>query len=63
MTQEATVICTYRVRKGQEEAFQVLLDRHWPTLRDLGLATEEPAQAFLGRDSEGRPTFTDKGVP
>lgn len=56
---EATVICTYRVRSGQEEAFRALLERHWPTLRELGLATAEPPQVFLGRDSEGRPTITE----
>ena len=30
-----TVICLYRVRAGSEDAFQGLLGRHWPTLREL----------------------------
>lgn len=43
-----TVICTYRVKPGREKAFLDLLARHWPTLRRLGLATEEPARVFRG---------------
>jgi len=35
----ATVICTYRVQIGKEEAFMKLLARHWPTLNRLGLVT------------------------
>ena len=35
----ATVMCTYRVQAGKEEAFKALLSRHWPTLNKLGLGS------------------------
>ncbi len=43
-----TVICTYRVRAGEEGTFQDLLRRHWATLRRLGLVTEQEALVFRG---------------
>lgn len=53
----ATVICHYRVRSGQEPAFTALLERHWPALRRLGLATAEPSRVYRGADAKGRPMF------
>ena len=53
----ATVICHYRVRAGQEKAFEALLERHWPSLRRLGLATDEPSRVYRGADGEGRPLY------
>jgi hypothetical protein len=53
----ATVICHYRVRSGQEQAFEALLERHWPALRRLGLATAEPSRVYRGADEKGRPLF------
>ena len=58
MPSPATVICTYRVKSGSEDAFRALLDKHWPTLRDVGLATDDPPLVFLGRDASG-PVFTE----
>ena len=43
---ENTMICTYRVREGCKDQFLKLLKQHWETLRDAGLATEEPAVHF-----------------
>ena len=54
-----TVMCTYRVRTGKEDAFLELLQRHWPTLRQNDLATTSPAQVFRGTDSKGRPYFVE----
>jgi hypothetical protein len=36
-----TVICTYRVRAGAEDAFRKLLAEHWATLSELGFVTDE----------------------
>jgi len=36
--------------------FRGLLDRHWPTLRRLGLATDTPEQLFVS-DADGQPTI------
>ena len=41
-----TVMATYRVIPAQEDAFRALLQRHVPTLRELGLAAETPVQIF-----------------
>lgn len=43
---EHTVICTYRVREDSRERFVELLRRHWPTLREAGLASDVPALHF-----------------
>lgn len=40
------VVCTYRVRAGQEADFERLLARHSPTLRGLGLITGFPTSAL-----------------
>jgi hypothetical protein len=49
---EQTVICTYRVKSGNESAFLELVEKHWPTLHDLGFVTDEPARVLrrLGSD-------------
>jgi len=50
---EVTVICTYRVKQGEENGFENLLKQHWPTLRNFGLATEEAPMLFRGKDNYG----------
>ncbi len=53
-----TVICHYRVRSGNEEAFEALLQAHWPTLKRLGLVTEQPSQHFRGKEQDnGQPIY------
>jgi len=47
------VVCTYRVKAGNEDAFTALLERHWPTLRELDLVTAEPPQHFRGFEQDG----------
>ena len=54
-----TVICTYRVRPSQDEAFREQLSRHWPTLRGLGMVTDTPPSLFQGRDAKERPFFVE----
>jgi hypothetical protein len=39
-----TVICTYRVRAGEEERFRRLLDQHWTLLHHLGFVTDARSQ-------------------
>ena len=53
------VICTYRVKEGEEAKFIDLLQRHWPTLKGQGLTTEEPAQVFRGKDESGKTYFVE----
>ncbi|MHC4934387.1 MAG: hypothetical protein ACYTGV_19615, partial [Planctomycetota bacterium] len=54
-----TVICTYRIQAGKEEAFLELLKIHWPTLQRLGLATDEAARVFRGRDADEKTFFVE----
>jgi hypothetical protein len=54
-----TVICLYRVRAGNEERFVELLSRHWPTLKRLGLATDQPPRHFRGAEHDGAPLFVE----
>lgn len=54
---EQTVICRYLVRPDAEIAFRQLLDRHWPTLHELGFTTSEPAVVY--RSLEDRPEYVE----
>ena len=52
------VICQYRVAPGNEEKFEALLARHWPTLFALGLVSEVPSQQFKGVEQDnGQPIY------
>ena len=53
------MLCTYRVKDGKEADFLRLLEKHWPTLRNVGLATDEPAQVFRSKDKAGKPVFIE----
>ena len=53
-----TVICTYRVKADADDRFLDLLRRHWPTLHELGVVTDEPAR-LLRRVGDGPPTFVE----
>ena len=53
-----TVICHYRVARGNETKFEALLRRHWPTLHSLGLVTDVPSQQFCGEEQDnGHPIY------
>lgn len=43
-----TMISTYVVRADAVDAFRKLLERHWPTLRELELATDTPPVYYIG---------------
>jgi hypothetical protein len=58
-TTPQVAICTYRIKKGQEEQFVSLLRRHWPTLRDLELAQDTPSRIFRGADESGGAFFVE----
>ena len=51
------VVCSYRVAKGNEAEFTKLLERHWPLLNELSLATDQRPQHFRGEEQEGGPIF------
>jgi hypothetical protein len=53
----STMISTYVVRADAVDAFRKLLERHWPTLRELELATDTPPLYYIGG------TTDEGGVP
>ena len=58
-TNEQVVVCTYRVKTGREQDFITLLERHWPTLRKLGLVHEQPRMALRGHDADTTSCFVE----
>ena len=59
MATAETVICLYRVKRGQEKKFTRLLERHWPTLRALRLVTPRKPRHFRGAEHDGGPLFVE----
>ncbi len=59
MAKTETVICLYRVKKGNEARFVRLLEKHWPALRSLGLVTRKRARHFRGAEKPGEPLFVE----
>ncbi len=53
MSQPETVVCLYRVAEGNQSAFEALLERHWPTLREVDLVTEQPPLHLRGSEQQG----------
>ena len=41
-------ICQYRVKAGHEAEMEALLAKHWTTLREVGLASEDPPLIYRG---------------
>lgn len=52
MSTPQTVICTFRVKNESMADFRALLDRHWPVLHELELATDTPEQIYLSANQE-----------
>ncbi len=44
-------ICQYHVKQGHEAEMEALLAKHWPALRKVGLASEDPPLIFRGLPS------------
>jgi hypothetical protein len=60
MSKPVMMHCVYRPKAGQEEALFELVKRHWPVLRDAGLATDEPALVWRATDKRsGRAFFIE----
>lgn len=51
-----TVICTYRCRPENEDAFVALLGRHWSTLHNLGFVTDDKSTVLRRKDE---PTYVE----
>ena len=55
MSDPETVVAIYRVRESELDPFMQLLTEHWPTLRRLDLATDEPPTVYRGKEDDGGP--------
>ncbi|MGH9322794.1 MAG: hypothetical protein ACRD21_16215 [Vicinamibacteria bacterium] len=53
------MLCIYRVKAGRETEFESLLEKHWPTLRSVGLASEKPARWYRGDGKDGKRRFVE----
>jgi hypothetical protein len=47
------MLVMYRVKPGNEQAFEPLLRKHWPALRTVDLATPKPAKIYRGHSKRG----------
>jgi quinol monooxygenase YgiN len=47
----------YYPKPGNENDLAHLLDRHWPTLRELGLVTTQAARVWRARDKRSGKAF------
>jgi quinol monooxygenase YgiN len=54
------MLCTYRPRKGREAELLALIERHWPALHAVGLATDDAAIVYRATDKRtGRAFFVE----
>jgi len=53
------MLCTYRIKEGKEAEFLSLLEKHWPTLRSVDLATDDAARVLRARDKSGKTVFIE----
>ena len=53
------MLCTYRIKDGKEAEFLLLLEKHWPTLRSVDLATDDAAKVLRARDKSGKTVFIE----
>lgn len=58
-TSPVTMLVTYRPKPGHEDALLALVKKHWPELRRIGLASEEPAKVWRTRDRQGKTAFVE----
>src|SRR5688500_18418703 len=52
-------VCRFVVKPGNEQAFEELLARHYPTLDRLGLVEREPHLTLRGKDDKGRTFYVE----
>jgi hypothetical protein len=50
MTQPVTRLVIYRPKPGHADALFAILEKHGPTLRGVGLITDEPVRLYRARD-------------
>ena len=51
MSKPEVVIAMYRAKNGQQQELEILVRKHFPTLKEYGLTTEK--EPFIGCSSDG----------
>ncbi|MCA9667812.1 MAG: hypothetical protein KC503_19565 [Myxococcales bacterium] len=60
MSHPVTMLVSYYPKEGQEQAFFEIMQRHWPTLDELGLVTSDKPRIFRATDKDsGRQYFIE----
>ncbi|MCZ6507289.1 MAG: hypothetical protein O7A04_04470 [Acidobacteria bacterium] len=54
------ILCRYRLKPGKEQEFERLLKRHWQSLFELGLASDQPARLLRGSDKAGNVAYIER---
>jgi hypothetical protein len=54
------MLIIYRIKPESETEFRELLAKHWPTLRDASLVTDEPAQVWRAVGKDGGLQFVER---
>jgi quinol monooxygenase YgiN len=54
-SQPVSMLVLYRVKPGHDDTFVELLKKHYPALRDIGLATATPARIYRGESKRPAP--------
>ena len=57
MSGPVKMLVTYRPKAGKAEELLALVQKHWPTLRSLGLSTEEPAIVYRATNKRSGKVF------
>jgi hypothetical protein len=52
-----TTLVTYYPKAGRDDELIALIQKHWPTLNQLGLVTPRPAKLWRGADKRTGRTF------
>ena len=57
--QPVSMLVIYRVKKDKEQEFLPLLQKHWPTLNQLGLVTSEKPTFSRGMGKDGKLSYIE----
>jgi hypothetical protein len=58
-SQPVSMLVIYRVKKEKEDEFLPLLQKHWPTLNNLGLVTQQQPTFTRGMGKDGKLSYIE----
>jgi hypothetical protein len=54
-----TMLVIYKAKQGAEDALYALVEKHWPTLNELGLVTQQPPKIWRATGKDGRVSWVE----